>query len=361
MRIVQVEKQRKWAGQTQRTFHVAAGLQRRGHKVLLVCVPGSAVGERARAAGVSVLLLPMRGWQLFPSALRLAQHLRQERFDILHAHGARDHLLGAIARTLSRRMPLIRTKHNLTLLKGPVLYRRFTTRLIAVSHAAEAVLRRGGVRQEKIDVVYDGVDVARLRPGPKERRILKELGIAPDDFVIGTAGRLGSKSKGIPTLLRAARRVAEQAPRARFLLVGRKTARVEELAESSGLGNRVILTDFRQDMPAVLSTMDLYVQPSVREALSSSVLEAMALGKPVVATRVGGIPEAVAEGETGLLCESEDAQGLARAILSLIAQPEKLQEMGKKARARVEKKFDLNRMIDAVEATYRKSLRDMRG
>jgi len=355
--IVQVEKQARWAGQTRQTFYVSTQLQARGHDVLVVCRPGSAIGQHAKDAGLQVLDLPMKGWRLFPSALRLARRLRQERFDLLHAHGARDHLLAVIASALAGRIPVIRTKHNLTRVRRPLFYRRFASRLIAVSKAAQNVLLKAGVPQEKVTVVYDGADLQRFTPRPKEPAVLEELGLDASHFVIGTAGRLGSKSKGIPTLLRSARILMTKAPNARLLLVGRKNRQVEGLAASLGLDHHVIFSGFRRDMAATLAVMDLYVQPSVRDAFPSSVLEAMAMGKPVAATRVGGIPEAVIEGETGLLCAPENPEVLAQTILAMMNQPALLEEMGRKARARAERMFTLDRMMDEVEGVYQ----DVRG
>jgi len=353
MRIVQVEKQRRWAGQTHRTFLVSAEFLRRGHDVRLVCAPGSDIAKRAQEAGIPVIMLPMKGWRLYLSALRLGWRLRREGTDLLHAHGSRDHLLAVIARALSRRVPVIRTKHNLTPVRRASFYRRFTTHLIAVSGATREVLLAAGVPDARIDVVRKGLELDRLNPGPKNAAVMKEYRLRPTDFVIGTAGRLGSKSKGTATLLRAARLVVAKAPNARFFLAGRPSPEMAAMARSEGVASRVIFPGFREDIASMLSVMDLYVQPSERDALPTSVLEAMAMAKPVVATRVGGIPEAVIDGETGRLCERGDPQGLADAILALMADRELLRRMGEKGRERIESAFTVKEMIARTERAYR--------
>jgi len=332
---------------------LSAELLRRGHDVLLVCQPGSEVEARARSSGIPTWALPMAGWRLFPSALRLARRLRRERFDIVHAHGARDHLLAAIAIRLSPRMPLVRTKHNLTPVKRPLLYRHLTHHMIAVSRSAQRTLVQAGIPPERVSVIHDGIDLARFSPSAQDRSARGELGIGPEEFVAGTTGRLASRSKDVATLLRAARLVLDQAPRVRFLLVGRSDAGLEEMARDMGLGKRVLFTGFREDVPALLSAMDLYLQTSIREALSSSVLEAMAMARPVVATRVGGIPEVVSEGETGYLCEPGDANGLARAVLRLMEDGDLRLSMGSRARRRVERLFSAQGKAERVEGLYR--------
>jgi len=357
MRIAQIEKQRKWSGQTKQGFLIADAMRKRGHKALVVCQPGSAIGEHAAEAGIEVLYLPMRGWRVFTSAIRLAWRLWWKPCDILHAHGGRDHVLAVLADLLAPGAKIIRTKHNLTRIRRGTHYRHLTHKLIAVSDAARKVLLKAGVKEDKIRKINDGIDLAPFKPAEANAATLRELGIGADDFVIGATGRLGSKSKGIPDLLRAAPIVLEQAPHARFLLVGRSEPFIEELAESLKLGDRVIFTGFRTDVPQMLACMHLYVQPSIRDAFPSSLLEAMAMGKPVVATHVGGIPEAVLSGETGLLCMPRDPRDLAHTLLRLIGKPATLREMGRRARERALSVFDVTRMADQLEQTYRAVIR----
>jgi len=353
MRIGQIDKQMKWSGQTRQTFLIAETLRQRGNEVFVVCQPGSAIGKRAAEVGIQVIHLSMRGWRIFPSAMRLIWRLWRRRCDILHAHGGRDHVLAMLAGVPAPGAKVIRTKNNLTTVRNPIFCRWFTRKLIAVSEAARKVLLKAGVEPGQIRKIHNGIDTDEFKPAPPDAALLAQFGIQPGDFVIGAVARMGSKSKGIPVLLRAAVKVLAKAPQVRFLLVGRSNPSIAEHAQSLGLGARVIFTGFRSDMPKVFSVMSLCVQPSVNEALGCSILEAMAMGKPVVATRTGGIPEVVIEGETGLLCAPQDADDLARVLLELVNQPATLAEMGRRARERALKTFDLTRMVDALEQTHR--------
>jgi glycosyltransferase involved in cell wall biosynthesis len=355
MRILQLEKQRWGSGQVQQAFMTAKGLQERGHEVLMVCQPNSYIGYYATEAGIKVLYLPMIRWRLFVSAIRLALHLRKNPYDIIHPHGARDHIMSAIAHYLSPGARIIRTKHNVSRVKnGYLLYHLLTHNLIGISRAACKELEKGGVPSKKIHLIYSAVDLSRFTPKTPDPAIIKELGIAPDDFVIGTIGRLDSQTKNISGLLQAAPVILEQVPHARFLLVGGVTSQeLINLPQTLGLNDRVIFTPFRTDVPDILACMDLYVQPSLKEGLCSAILQAMAMGKPVVGTRVGGIPEAVKEGETGLLCEVDE---LAPTIIRIINDPQMLQQMGLRGRERVLKLFDMERLIDQTEEVYRATL-----
>ena len=356
MKILHVEKQRQTTGQTLRALEEVLGLKKRGHELWLACQPGSMVGENAGRAGVYVVELPMSGVRLYASALPLRGLIRRERFDIVHAHGARDHQLAALAALGLRNVAVVRSKHNIVPLRrnpfSKLLYNQLTTKVIAVSQAAAAGLIDDGVRPEKIVVVKDGVDVRRFAPMPKSEGVTKELGLTADMVVIGAAGRLGSGSLDIITFVRAFAKLAPRYPTARLLLVGRGAETIAEKARELGIADRVILPGFREDMPEMLSVMDIYVQPNIKAGMQLAALEAMAMGLPVVATRVGGLPEAVLDGETGVLCPPSNPDALAEAIASLIEQPAKRSEMGEKGRQRMVALFDSERMVEQVERVY---------
>ena len=178
MRIIQVEKQRWNAGQMQQTLLLAKGLHKRGHEVLVVCQPASQIGSYATEAGIKVLYLSMEKWRLFVSAIRLARYLWKNPYDIIHPHGARDHILSVIAHYLSPGGKVIRTKHNVTPVRnGFLLYRLLTHNLIGISKASCEALQEGGVPSEKIHLIYSGVDLSNFTPKPPEPAILQELGI----------------------------------------------------------------------------------------------------------------------------------------------------------------------------------------
>lgn len=356
MRILHLERQGRMSGQTYRVLREAAGLRERGHGVALACRPESALAPLAAGQGVEVYPLAMRGLSFYASALRLRRIIGRGGFQIVHAHGGRDHVLGALALAGRRAPALVRTKHNqVRLHRGRAsrfLYVGLTRRIIAVSAAVRDGLIADGVPAERIRVIRDGVDVRRFAPRGKDPRTLSELGLREEHVVIGAAGRLDSGSMDTPTLLRAFARLVPRYPQARLLLAGRAPDRAGALAEELDLSQRAVFTGFREDMPEILSVMDVFVQPNVKAALGTALIEAQAMGKPVVATRVGGHAEVVAEGGTGLLCPAESPEAMAAAIARLIEDSALRAAMGQAARERAVRLFAEERMLDGLEAFY---------
>jgi glycosyltransferase involved in cell wall biosynthesis len=357
VRIVLIEKQKAWAGQPQQVFLTAKELHQRGHKVLMVCQPDSTVGKNAGAIGIEVMCLPMKNWQLFTSAVKLGLYLRKEKDVILHAHGARDHLLTILARLISRKGRVLRTKHNVNRVKNGLLqYHYLTHKLSGVSKAACTTLEQAGVPQDKISLIYNAFDISGFFPQEPSPAILKELNIGKNDFVIGCLGRLNSSTKGIKILFRAAALILEKMPNARFLIAGRASKAPLQRVKDLGIADRFIFPGFRNDVPQILSCTDLYVQPSLKEALGSSIIQAMAMGKPVVASNTGGIPELVKDNETGLLVEPKNPEALAQAVLKLAEDETRRLKMGSLGRKRVLESFTLDRMIDEIEYWYQDAL-----
>ena len=366
MRIIQIDRQRGWSGQAQQVFLTARSLHERGHKVLVVCRPASKTGEYAVEEGIEVLYLPIKGGVgFFVSAVKLISFLWRNHYDIIHCHGGRDHLLAVMARLLSPGIKVVRTKHNVNPVKGGfgalLQYDWLTHRLTGVSKAACEYLKLAGVPSSKIQRVYSAYDATFVKKQEPDPEALQSLGIGRNDLVIGTMGRLDSKSKGIVDLLHAAPIILEKLPHARFLLVGYAVPSIINLAESLGLRKKIIFAGFRTDIPQILACMDIYVQPSVKEALCSAIIQAMAMGKPVVATRVGGIPELVVDGQTGLLCEAENPENLAQNILKLANQPELRHQMGLRGLERAIKHFSLDHMTDEIENVYRSLITSKKG
>ena len=360
MRILHIEKQRRMSGQTLRALCGVVGLRARGHSVALCCPPDAAIGQAARAQQIEVIALPMAGARLYASSLRLRRIIRRRPPDLVHAHGSRDHLLAAMALVGARTPLLLRTKHNqVSLHRGPFsryLYGRLTDHLIAVSRAVRDGLVRDGIPATHISVVYDGIDTGRFSPRPKNERVLREFGLGPEHVVVGAAGRYDSGSMNSEVLALAMAKIAAKYPHVRFLLPGRAKDRLTARVADFGLADRTLLPGFREDMPDLLSVMDILVQPNVKAALGTALLEAQAMGKPVVATRVGGQVESVADGETGLLCPPKDPEAMADAMARLIASPESRAQMGRNARRRVLDQFSKDRMVQALEGVYRRAM-----
>lgn len=219
-----------------------------------------------------------------------------------------------------------------------------------------------GVRPQRVTQIYNGVDSARFRPRDGERPGIGPAGfLAGAGLVIGSAGRMVAV-KDYPTLVRAFIRLHAMAPDPqglRLILVGDGPDResCQQLLETAGLAGQAWFAGNRDDVPELMRAMDLFVLPSLGEGISNTILEAMATGLPVVASRVGGNPELVHTGATGSLFTAGDADALARLLLEYAEDGERRQREGAAARARVEREFALERMAAAYQAVYEGLLR----
>jgi glycosyltransferase involved in cell wall biosynthesis len=219
--------------------------------------------------------------------------------------------------------------------------------------------------KDKARVVYDAVDIPRNGTGESARSVREELGIAATTPLIGMVARV-SPQKDYFTLAAAAVDVLAKHPEARFLIVGdnslvnlnrRHYSEVAEKLKELGIAEKFIFTGHRDDVPRLISAMDVCVLCTHREGFPLSILECMAMGKPVVATEVGGIPEIVQNGVNGFLHPHEDSRRLAEVLISLIEDPEKTRQMGRMAREHVRSEYALAKYVDEMSAAYEDVLR----
>lgn len=361
LRIVHLNTERTWRGGEAQLIHLARGLARRGHRQLIVGQPDSPLMARAAAAGLDTVPLRIPSeWSVWP-VFRLVKMLRGNSADVIHMHtshagtpgGLAARLAGTPVRILSRRVDFSVRGNPLRKAK----YEWGIDRIIAVSDGIREVLVRDGIRPEKISVIRSGIDLTAFDPALPREKFRKELGLDDQTPLIGTVGHFADH-KGHRYLIEAAPTVIERIPPARFVLVGEGALRqaLEARAAGLNLGNRVIFTGFRHDIPSILAALDLFVLPSHLEGLCTSLMDAMAMKKPVVAARTGGVPEVVEDGVTGRLVPPRDSAALAEAVVALMADPGLRTRMGEAARQRVEMRFSAELMVDETERVYNEVL-----
>lgn len=314
-----------------------------------------------QAAGVPVDCLDLKRITDVGVLGRLVTLLRRERIDLVHAHLPIPALLARLVKHRTGVRWIVYTEHNI-----PSRYRLVTRLLNAVTYrmndAVIAVSREVAARVQpyirdgrpRLVTIPNAIDVERVEGTAATRdEVCREFGFPADAQIVVNVANLVPK-KGHRYLLAAARRVVVDEPRARFLLVGSGplAATLAEEAKRIGLNGHVVFTGSRTDATALVGASDLFVLPSVYEGLPVSLLEAMALGRPAVATRVGGVPEVVVPGETGVLIDPADADSLADEILRLLRDPARRQRMGQAARWHVRRRFGMAQMVAAVEGVY---------
>jgi glycosyltransferase involved in cell wall biosynthesis len=316
-------------------------------------------------SGVTLRCLNLSGTFDFPRLFaRLVPILREGKFNIVHTFLSGFDLLAAFPAALAGRPVILGARRELAswMKRRHRLFRSLgkplLTGVVCCSEAVRAfVLREERLPPERVAVVRSGVDCERYRRTPAARTAIRsELGIPADELLFVTVANFG-REKGHPVLVEAAGLLpSESAERSRFLFVGDGPllGEVRRLVEAKGLATRILFAGSRQDIPAILSAADLFVLPSLSEGLPNALLEAMAGGLPVISTRVGGIPEAVEHGRTGLLIGPGDAGALACSMAELAADRFRREAMGRRALERAAE-FSLDRMVQGYLALYRRS------
>ena len=291
--------------------------------------------------------------------IRFANHLRKRNVEIVHTYGFYSNvfaipparLAGAAAVLASIRD----TGEHLTPMQKRIekLFCRMADCIVTNAEAVRNRLTNEGYAAEKIVVIHNGIELTRYARKPGELGLHRELGVPSNTQLVAVFARL-NELKGIEYFLRAAAGLIEHFRNVRFLIVGDGASRpeLERYAERLGLNKHVVFLGFRLDVPALLSEISVSVLPTLSEGLSNSLLEAMAASVPVVATRVGGNPEVVQGGVTGLLVPPRDAEALARAIGQFLEDPCLRKKFGLAGRERVSKRFALEHMTRATERLY---------
>jgi glycosyltransferase involved in cell wall biosynthesis len=360
--VLHLAANRWWTGSADPTLQLVRGLRARGHRVLLAVIPGDRFEAKAREAGLELVPgLKLSTRAVAGDTLRLRALVRREGVDVVHAHHSHDHWLALLARPARAgggRPPVVRTFHNLRAVKrgqlAAGLYRR-TAAVFAVSRQIEARCRKVRIPPDRVFWIPGAADLARFAAPADPRAVREEfkLGEAP---VIVSVARL-APNRGHELLLAGFRLLLRRLPAARLLLVGKgeRRARLEQLVAELGLAGEVVFAGYRdRDLPEVLASADCFalMAPGSDESCRAA-LEAMAAARPVVACRVGALPETVVHGETGLLVDDDRPESLAAALAGVLADPARGHVMGAAGRRRAETVFSPERSVDTVERVYR--------
>jgi len=368
--ILHLLSNRWWTGTAEPVLALAQGLLERRQQVVLAAPVGSQVEQLARKAGIPLLeglrLNPrFRPWSWVHDVRALSMFLRRTSVDILHVHLSHDHWLGLSALTLlnppPKQVPIyLRTVHTLRrpqALSNRWLLTRGAAHLITVSSALQRDLIEAlQIGPSRVSAIVGAVDTQRFHPDLAGSPLRRAFGLSANTPLVGIVARI-APSRGHLTLVDAFAQVRAAIPTARLVIVGKGEfrPRVEEQIHALGLTDATVFTGYREDdLPEVLAALDVFVLLAPgSEGSCRAVLEAMAVGKPVVAARVGALQDIVLDGETGLLIEPHDHIALAHAISRLLRAPEQARQMGLRGRQRIECIFSRERQVDAVLRLYR--------
>lgn len=350
------------------TVSLARALARRGHETLVASSGGSLVA-RLTDAGIPHVPLPLRVKSEFHPAValavvRLAALIRRQRPDLIHAQTRVAHVVAGLVGRMTG-VPVVTTAHGFYRWRwGRRLFPFWGDRAIAVGPATFRKLVLGyRVPQAKIALILNGIDWQPMDPARLQQEAAwfrQAWGVTNGAPVIGTVARL-SLAKGIDILLRAFHQLRQRWPSARLLIVGEgpKGPELVRLAYALGDQDHVIFSGMAASTQVPLAVMDVFVLSSRREAFGLALVEAMAMRRPVVATRVGGIRAVVQHGVTGLLVRPKDSEALSEALQQLLEQPQLARAMGEAGYRRYQEQFTIDRVAAEVEEVYRQVLNNV--
>jgi glycosyltransferase involved in cell wall biosynthesis len=358
MFAIHVDTQRAWRGGQRQVLLTVLGLRERGHRALLVAHPEGELARRASEGHDLVRMAPRAEVDLH-AGWKLSRIIKQLRPDIVHAHDPHAVAVAALALSFmtSGKCPgLIASRRVAFHLKGNAFSRwkyHQVDCFVAASDAIRQMLIEDGIDGDRVVTIYEGIDLHRVHVEPAAG-IHAEFWLPTHAPIVGTVAAL-TQEKGHKYLIDAAALVVREVPDTRFVILGEGELRLslERQIRELHLDKHVLLPGFRADVVSFIKSFDLFVMSSLAEGLGTSLLDAMASSKATVASDTGGIPEAVLNGETGLLVPPRDHHALANAIVELLKNQERRERMGKAGLERVTRLFSAERMVEQTLDAYR--------
>jgi len=354
--ILHKESSSGWGGQENRTLHECMGLKKNfGLRVIILCRPESRLRARAELAGIETRTHRLKASHDIGAISYITGLIKRERVDVVVTHSGVDSFLAGIAARLSRRQPaVVRTRHLALPITSKRSYSMIPHRVVTVSDFVRTYLvQERGIKASHVVTIPTGIDIQRFTPAAASSGFKESEDIAHDVPVVGTVAILRRK-KGHHVLLEAIPAVLAEIPEALFVFAGNgpQTDNIKAAIKKLGIEKHVRLLGLRKDVETVLKEIDLFVLPTFQEALGTSILEASAMERAVISTRVGGVPEVVKEGVTGLLVKPDNAEELSCAIIKLLKDRQLCSNMGAKGRKLVESEFTTKRMVEKLYELY---------
>jgi len=353
--ILYVESSRSWGGQEYRTCLEINWLNAHGHQAWLICNPDSQVHSKASELGTRLVTMALRSRVDPLGSLRLWKFCRKNRIDLLKTYSSKDHWI-CLPLFLCG-IPLSRAR----CITDPIgsrsrafVFKHGCSQIVAdASVIKRRLVEKHGIDPAKIEVIGSAVDLEKFKPPRDRTKFRREIGLGNETPLIGNVGMI-RPDKGQLELVKSAPLVLEKRPDARFVIVGQGTGilkrgiNVRNAIDRAGLADKIIMAGYRWDTPNVYAACDVIVIASLRTEASPIVLrEAFASGRPVIATKVGDIPEIVRHRENGLLIEPGNTQALASAILEFISDPELATHCAANGLLYATENFSFDKMMDA--------------
>ena len=355
-------------GSVVQMFQLAQGLSARRHRVAIVSRSEGDVPRRAREDGIDFVELPLRHEFDFGSARRLARLYEERDVDIVHVHKGIAHSIALFATFFSKRRPALVVNRGVSFPLDAFNRIKFHVRMDGVVTVCEdikkGIVASGKIPPEKVTVIYAGVDLERFDPARADgSRVRREWGISEEETLLVQVG--AREWKGWRDLICATALLASEFPKLTTAIVAceneEKKREISAFAREKGIEDRVLPIGFRMDMPDVLAAADIVADLSYEGlGITGTLREAMALGRPVVASAAGGNPELVIDGESGMLVPPRDPPACAGAVRRLLSDADIARRLARGGRERVEKSFSSEVRLDRIEELYSRLLAQRR-
>jgi glycosyltransferase involved in cell wall biosynthesis len=374
IRLLKIVPTLRYGGTERQFMTLGASLDASRFRVELACLrPGGGLAADAVRHGLPVDTYdigPFHSARTLKLQTKLARDIARRRIDVVHAYNFYGNVFAIPPARLAGAPVVLASIRDCGPYLSPMQLRvqrlvcRAATRVVVNANAVRDWLVADGYDADRIVVIPNGVDLDRFQAPVDAAAVRAGLGVGPGVPLVTVVSRV-THLKGLEGFINAAAMLAERYPRVRFVVAGEPApgdgaylASLQRLAAGLGIGDRVVFAGLCRDVPALLAASTVAVMPSLNEALSNALLEALAAGVPMVATRVGGTPEAMTDGESGLLVAPGDVRALAIGIGCLLDDGERAAALGRAARRVIEKRFSLPKMVAATERLYEDLLRE---
>ncbi len=363
-KILHTEASLAWGGQEIRILREAIGLRDRGHEVIIAADPQSILLEKARLEGFRTIPFEFKRRNFLATVMFFKRLIEREKLDVVNTHSSKDSWLVLPAARLAKNKPIVlRTRHLSTPIGKNILstflYNILPHVVITTGEAIrEQMIRENGFNSNKIISIPTGVDMDIFDPEKQQGNLLEELNLPSSTQLVGSISVIRSW-KGIDCMVKAAPIILQQMPDTRFVIAGegphRKT--LEKTIEETGADDKIYLLGHREDVANIFKSIDILVHPSyANEGVPQTVLQAMAMKKPVVASDIAPLKEVVIDGETGILTRVKDPESIAHAVITILRDKSLADRLGENGRKLVETHYSFSGMLDKLEVLYEKRM-----
>ena len=357
MFTLHVDTAESWRGGQNQVLLTVRELKNLGHRTILVAHPNGELLRRATGS-VDLISIASSGEIDLRAAWLLARALKRLRPEVIQAHDAKGVAMVALARSLARLNPqpkfVMSRRVDFHIRRNAFSRWKYSQvdRFLCASEAIRLMLIGDGVSPEQTATVHEGIDIKKVT-SCRSLDLHKELELPKGVPIVGNVAAL-VPHKGQQFLIEAAPMVIAQIPNVRFVILGagELEGQLRKQIAKLKVDRHVLLAGFRPDVLSLQKSFDLFVLSSITEGLGTTLLDAMALGRPIIATKTGGIPEVIIDGKTGLLVPPRDAQSLASAIVALLRDPERRARLGTEANRRAKEKFSSEQMVKQTLEAY---------